>query len=43
MKDKKEKANKKYDKSQIFVKVMAGMLAILMVGATSATLLYALF
>lgn len=39
-----EKVSKKhnYDKGQIFVKIMAGMLALLMVLATCATLIYAL-
>ena len=32
----------KYDKGQIFIKVMAGILAILMLSATIGTLLYAL-
>ena len=39
--EKKEKHNKQ-DKGQIFVKVMAGILAILMVGGTAMTLVYAL-
>ena len=44
---KKNKENKiekkhKYDKGQIFVKVMAGFLALLMVVGTVATLIYAL-
>ena len=39
--EKKEKHNK-HDKGQIFVKVMAGILAILMVGGTAMTLVYAL-
>ena len=41
---KKEKINQKhhYDKGQIFVKIMAGILALLMVVATGATLIYAL-
>lgn len=37
----KEK-NKRYDKGQIFVKVMAGVLALLMVSGTGITLIYAL-
>ncbi len=37
-----KKKNNKYDKGQIFVKVMAGILAILMIGATATTLVYAL-
>lgn len=36
------KKHNKYDKGQIFVKVMAGILAILMVAGTVATLVYAL-
>ncbi len=44
-KEKKEsvKKIKSYDKGQIFVKVMAGFLALLMVLATASTLLYYLF
>ena len=38
----KIKKNKSYDKGQIFVKVMAGILAILMVAGTVATLVFAL-
>ncbi len=40
----KEQINHKhhYDKGQIFVKIMAGFLALLMVIATGATLIYAL-
>lgn len=39
----KQKTNKKYhDKSKIFVKIMAGFLALLMVLATGGTLIYAL-
>ena len=40
----KEKVNHKhrYDKGEIFVKIMAGILALLMVVATGATLIYAL-
>ena len=45
-KEKKEKEQvkkvKKYDKGQIFVKVMAGILAILMVVATASSLIYSL-
>ena len=33
---------KSYDKGQIFVKVMAGFLAILMILATASTLIYSL-
>ena len=36
------KEQRKYDKGQIFVKVMAGILALLMVGGTCATLIFAL-
>lgn len=50
MKEKKEKMKKKktkeqhsYDRSQIFVKIMAGILAVLMVAATAMTLIFALF
>ena len=49
MKIKKEKKQqeqvkkvKKYDKGQIFVKVMAGVLALLMVLAAASTLIYSL-
>ena len=40
--NKEEKLEKKhrYDKGQIFVKVMAALLAVLMVLAVSATLIY---
>ena len=38
----KVKKTKNYDKGQIFVKVMAGILAILMLSATIGTLLFAL-
>ena len=43
-KNKQAKIEKKpqYDKGQIFVKVMAGFLAILMVVGTVSTLIYAL-
>ena len=44
-KDKEEKNVKKkhhYDKWQIFVKIMAGFLALLMVLATGGTLIYSL-
>ena len=37
-----KKHNNKLDKGQIFVKVTAGVLAILMVGGTAITLVYAL-
>lgn len=36
-------AKKKYEAGKIFVKVMAGLLAILMVLAVAATLLYYVF
>lgn len=42
---KKEKTNKKqrnYDKGQVFVKVMAGILALLMLSGTVVTLVFAL-
>ena len=42
MKNKKEQKNKNYDKGQIFVKIMAGILALLMVAGTGITLVYAL-
>lgn len=40
MKNKEKKAN--YDKGRIFVKIMAGILALLMVAGTVITLVYAL-
>lgn len=45
MKKKEEKVKtdkKQYDKGQIFVKIMAGVLALLMVAGTGITLVYAL-
>ena len=36
------KEQRHYDKGQIFVKVMAAFLALLMVGGTGITLIYAL-
>ena len=44
MKKNKEvnKEKRKYDKGQIFIKVMAGILALLMVIATGASFIYAL-
>lgn len=44
MKNKENQTEKKqkYDKGQIFVKVMAGFLALLMVIGTLGTLIYAL-
>ncbi len=42
-KDKKVKTSKgQYDKGQVFVKIMAGVLAILMIAGTGITLVYAL-
>lgn len=38
----KVKKTKNYDKGQIFVKVMAGILALLMVVAAGSTLIFAL-
>ena len=38
----KNKEQRKYDKGQIFIKIMAGFLALLMVVATGGTLIYAL-
>lgn len=40
MKKKEHKTN--YDKGQVFVKIMAGVLALLMVAGTGVTLVYAL-
>ena len=37
------KEQRKYDKGQIFVKVMAGILALLMILAVCASSLYAIF
>lgn len=37
-----EKKNKSYDKGRIFVRVMAGILAVLMLAGTMVTLVYAL-
>ncbi len=45
MKDKVQKAEKpkkQYYKGEIFVKIMAGILAVLMVAGTGVTLVYAL-
>ncbi len=45
MKKEKTKVNKEqrnYDKGQVFVKVMAGILALLMVSGTVVTLVFAL-
>lgn len=41
-KDKRNESQKKYDRGQVFVKVMAGFLAILMLVATCGTLIFAL-
>ena len=38
----KNKEQRHYDKGKIFVKVMAAFLALLMVGGTGITLIYAL-
>lgn len=38
----KVKKTKHYDKGRIFVKIMAGILAILMILATASTLIYSL-
>lgn len=38
----KNKEQKKYDKGQIFVKVMAGILALLMILSVAATLIFSL-
>lgn len=40
--NKTTKKQKKYDRGQIFVKVMAGILALLMVAGTTISLIYAL-
>lgn len=45
MKKKEQKTKKQkiqYDKGQIFVKIMAGVLALLMLAGTGITLVYAL-
>ena len=39
---KKKEQKKQYDKGQIFVKVMAGVLTVLMLGGTVISLIYAL-
>lgn len=41
-KNKKNKEKRRYDKGQIFVKIMAALLAILMIAGTALTLIYAL-
>ena len=38
----KTKQQKQFDKGQVFIKIMAGILALLMTLATSATLIYSL-
>ena len=38
----KNKEQRKYDKGQIFVKVMAGILALLMILSVAATLIFSL-
>lgn len=38
----KVKKHKNYDKGQIFVKVMAGILALLMISATAISVIYAI-
>ena len=38
----KNKEQRHYDKGQIFVKIMAAFLAVLMVGGTGISLIYAL-
>lgn len=42
MKKKQEKVRKHYDKSQICIKILAVFVAVLMIGSTGATLIYAL-
>ena len=39
----KNKEQRKYDKGQIFVKIMAGILAIMMVMSIAVSLIYSLF
>ncbi len=41
-KNNQNKEKRKYDKGQIFVKVMAGILALLMLGAGCMTIIYAI-
>ena len=38
----KTKQQKQFDKGQVFIKIMAGILSLLMILATSATLIYSL-
>ena len=42
MKKEKEQPKKQHDKGEIFVKIMAGILAVLMIAGTGVTLVYAL-
>lgn len=42
MKNKDYKTKTNYDKGKIFVKIMAGILAVLMLAGTGVTLVYAL-
>lgn len=42
MKKKEKTTKRQYDKGEIFVKIMAGVLALLMVAGTGITLVYAL-
>lgn len=37
-----KKRRKEFDKGRVFVKIMAGILALLMIAATGTTLIYAL-
>jgi hypothetical protein len=41
-KEVKNEKQKKYDRGQIFIKIMAGILALMMVLATAGTLMYSL-
>ena len=38
----KTKQQKQFDKGQVFIKIMAGILALLMILATSATFIYSI-
>lgn len=38
----KNKEQKKFDKGQVFVKIMAGMLALMMIMSVAGTLIYSL-
>lgn len=42
MKNKEHKVKANYDKGKIFVKIMAGILAVLMIAGTGVTIVYAL-